>query len=236
MEKNNSVKIGQIRADVTNNRHINSRLMFNYNLIVEKLDSGELKARRVWLGVGKREIAIEEVLWCPQNGLQSASMEHPELNEYGHLEILKSQGNTILSNYKTHYEEHRKSLNFVASPCTLLSVPFEISKHWDALMNGKKIELDYTVMKVQAHTGITLQKRNIQDKIVMSVTPNNWFWKVLFGSTDFHFNSETYGLEKIEGLLEPRDRNRKGKYVEYLGLAQFDTAMDLSIIRGDNNV
>lgn len=40
MEKNNSVKIGQIRADVTNNRHINSRLMFNYNLIVEKLDSG----------------------------------------------------------------------------------------------------------------------------------------------------------------------------------------------------
>ncbi|WP_262359672.1 hypothetical protein [Vibrio mimicus] len=103
-------------------------------------------------------------------------------------------------------------------------------------MSGEEIELDYTVLKVQAHTGITLQKHNIQDKIVIRVTPQKWFWKMLFGSTDFYLNSETHSLEKIDGLLEPRDRNIREKYIEYLGLATFDTAIDLSIIKEHANV
>lgn len=236
MEKSKAVQIGQVNAGVTNNRHTNPRLMFEYKLTIEKLDNGFLKATRVWQGASSKEIAIEEVLWCCKNGLQFASMNHPDLNERGCLDVKNGHGTAKLSSYKTKYKEKEKNLNFVTSPCTLLSVPFEIAKHWDALMNGRKIELDYTVLKVQAHTGITLQKRNFKDKIVISVTPKKWFWKMLFGSTDFHFNSRTHCLEKIDGLLEPRDKNLKGKYVEYLGLATFDTAMDLSIIREHANV
>lgn len=236
MEKNNAVQIGQANAEVTNNRHINPRLIFEYSLTIEKLDNGFLKAKRIWQGTGNRKIAIEEVLWCPKNGLQFASMNHPDLSEEGCLQVNSNHGNARLNSYKTKYREKEKNLNFITSPCTLLSVPFEITKHWDALMNGTKVELDYTVLKVQAHTGVTLQKRNFKDKLVISVTPKKWFWKMLFGSTDFHFNTETHDLEKIDGLLEPRDRNRKGKYVEYLGLATFDTPMDLSVIKEYANV
>lgn len=66
MEKSNVVQIGQVNAEVTNNRHLNPRVVFEYNITIEKLNNGFFKATRVWQGTGRKDIAIEEVLWCPQ--------------------------------------------------------------------------------------------------------------------------------------------------------------------------
>ncbi|WP_262359671.1 hypothetical protein [Vibrio mimicus] len=35
MEKSNAVQIGQVNAEVTNNRHLNPRVVFEYNITIE---------------------------------------------------------------------------------------------------------------------------------------------------------------------------------------------------------
>ncbi|RRS10039.1 hypothetical protein EAG18_03670 [Pseudoalteromonas sp. J010] len=232
MTEMNSLQTWLTTAQVSNKKHLNSRTMFAYSLQIDALTGGHFKARRSWKSASDEEIAVEEVVWCQQHGLVSAQMSQPHLQEKGHLEVNQFKGTSVLSSYRTKHSEKKKPLIFANSPCTLLSVPFEIAKHWQDLMQGKRIHLDYTVLKVQAHTGITLHKKDTDSSTVISVTPKKWFWRLLFGSTDFHYEKGSQRLIKIDGLLEPRDRNIKGKYVEYLGLARFDKAIDFGFFRG----
>lgn len=222
-------------AQVVNLKHESERIMFEYQLSVKSLDDGKFEAERIWQGLADPYIAKETVIWCPKEGLQHVAMHQPHLNESGTLTINGTQGRSDLSSQKTKYNQKSKSLAFAKRPCTLLSIPFEIVHHWQQLLAGDTLYFDYTVLKVQAHTGVSLKMHTEGEYKVVSVTPETWFWRLLFGSTDFYFEGEAPKLVKIVGLLEPRDRNLRGKYVEYLGRAVFKKPLDLSIIKECND-
>ena len=228
---NHDVRIAE-HAQVFNQKHQSSRIMFEYKLSVDLQEDGLLSAERLWQGITTEPyLAKERVLWCPKQGLKLVEMHQPHLEESASLLISAKQGRSVLKSLKTDYQQKSKTLNFSKRPCTLLSLPFEIIYHWEELVAGKTLYFDYTVLKVQAHTGVSVKMSSEGQYQVVSVTPEKWFWRLLFGSTKFYFESDTSKLTKIVGLLEPRDRNLRGKYVEYLGPAIFDNPIDLLAIQ-----
>ncbi|MGC9461089.1 hypothetical protein [Vibrio genomosp. F10] len=224
------------KAKVFDQKHQSERAMFEYKLSVEAKENGTFEANRIWLGLTSPYIAKETVVWCPKQGLKKVEMHQPHLNESGSLAISAKQGRADLSSQKTEYKQKSKTLNFTKRPCTLLSIPFEIVHHWDELSAGNVLYFDYTVLKVQAHTEVKLTMRDEGEFKVVRVTPEKWFWRLLFGSTEYYFEGDAPKLTKIVGLLEPRDRNLRGKYVEYLGRAIFDRTVDFSMIKESNHV
>ncbi|RJE73335.1 hypothetical protein BGP78_03480 [Pseudoalteromonas sp. MSK9-3] len=231
MNSDTAINFQQVKAVVKNNKHQSDRPVFEYDMNIACLSQGQLHATRLWRGTAQTIVAKEEVTWCPNQGLLYGMMAQPHLNEEGSLTVANNMATSVLQSKKSAHKTKQKSLKFTTRPCTLLSIPFEIVHHWSALKRGEKVCLDYIVLKVQAHTKVTLQKRETIDHTVVSVTPNNWFWRMLFGSTEYYYDRNTLKLRKITGLLEPRDLNVKGKYIEYLGLAQFESPVDYGRLR-----
>jgi hypothetical protein len=219
------------KAQVFNQKHQSERVMFEYQFSVQSLADGKFEAERVWQGLAVPYIAKESIIWCPKEGLQHVAMHQPHLNESGNLTVKGTEACCDLSSKKTQFKQKSKSLHFTNRPCTLLSIPFEVMHHWQQLVAGETLYFDYTVLKVQAHTGVSLKMRTEGKYKVVSVTPEKWFWRLLFGATDYYFEGKTAKLVKIIGLLEPRDRNLRGKYVEYLGRAVFNKAVDFSMFK-----
>jgi len=232
LNKENQLPSMATHAQVFNQKHLNERIMFKYQLSVRMLDGGKCEAERIWYGLDADFLAKERIVWCPENGLQEATMLQPHLNESGTLLVNGQQGQSDLSSQRTQFNLNSKSLTFAKCPCTMLSIPFEVMHHWQQLIAGETLHLDYAVLKVQAHTGVSLTMFTEGKYKVVSVTPEKWFWRLLFGSTKYYFEGDAPKLVKIIGLLEPRDRNSRGKYVEYLGRAIFDNTLDFSTIKG----
>ncbi|KAF7764974.1 hypothetical protein PCIT_b1092 [Pseudoalteromonas citrea] len=231
MSSNSSESFQQVKASVIDKKHQSERPIFEYDMNIARLPEGLLRVTRQWRGAEQTIVAKEEITWCSTQGLLYGAMAQPHLNEKGSLTVTKSKATSVLQSDKTGQKSKQKPLKFTSRPCTLLSIPFEISHHWPALKRGEKVCLDYIVMKVQAHTKVTLQKRETIDHTVVSVTPKNWFWRMLFGSTEYYFDRNTLKLRKNIGLLEPRDRNLNGKYIEYLGHAQLESPVDYGRIK-----
>jgi len=227
-------------AKVFNLKHQSTRVTFEYEISMQLRKDSLFEAKRVWQGntlpcEKSPYIAMETALWSPEAGLLQATMHQPHLDESASLDINHDSSTSVLNSKKTNYQQNIKQLTFTRRPCTLLSILFEITHHWTPLLAGEVVSFDYAVLKVQAHTGVSLRMQKQGSYRVVSVTPNNWFWRMLFGSTNYYFQGDVPALVKIEGLLEPRDRNLRGKYVEYLGRSIFDNPVDLSIFKEYGN-
>lgn len=206
----------------------NPRPMFSLDMTLSTSESGITRLERQWFAVGTPPIAIEQLEWCPENGLRTVSMENPSLQESGKLIHKQRDGQFVLCSPATQMNDQNKSATFKHAPATLLSLPLEVARHWEALKQGKAFRFDYSVLKVQAFTPIRLDAVICGQELIAKVTPIHPFWRLFFGPSFMHFDHDKPVLRKITGLLEPRDKKPNGRYQEYLGSMEFQPAIDLS--------
>lgn len=232
MKPSPSLLLADVHASVHDRRHHAGRAIFDYRLQISQSGEQQFQASRHWQGVaGAPPVALEQLAWSAAAGLQHASYEQPHLQESASLQLQAGAAHTRLRSHRTGYREQERLLALPRPPVTLLSALFEIARHWPALRAGKPLQLAYAVLKVQAQTGVTLRLQQQGGHSVVQLMPDNWFWRLLFGATVFHFAGDKPRLTAIDGLLEPRDLNRRGKYIEYLGRVDFAAPLDLTFVR-----
>ena len=208
----------------------NPRPTFSMTMSLSVDNQSVLHICRKWFAVGQDPVATETLAWAVANGLHRLEMAQPSLNETGLLFHKSGEGEFVLNSPKTHLQRKTKTNRFSHEPASLLSIPCEVAKRWDALKAGEVFYFDYVVLKVQAHTKIKVQARGENNLLVVKVTPAAWFWRLVFGSTRFYFDKDKPELRKITGLIEPRDKKHNGKYKEYLANVELEQGLDLSAL------
>ncbi|WP_084659607.1 hypothetical protein [Vibrio sonorensis] len=206
----------------------NNRASFSMEMSFKSGENGTLKGTRKWYCIGDEAVSIEKLEWCANKGIHRVSMHNLSLRETAEMRHSDKSGDFELCSPKTNMLPKVKSTQFNTSPATLLSLPFEVAKHWNTLKKGEKLIFDYSVLKVQAHTKVSLQAKIEDGYFVVELKPLSWFWQLVFGSTYMYFDQDKPVLRKIDGLIEPRDKKPNGRYLEYLAMMEFDSGVDLS--------
>lgn len=210
-----------------------SRPEFNFLLHAERKPGGEFELKRSWFGAGAEPVAQETSLW-DQSGLIQASMAQPHIHEQASVSCTGRRCQMVLSSRKKQADQRQKTVLTPYPAVTLLSVICDIAANWDSLLQGNPLIRSYLVLKVQAYTGVRLTATRQNGLVHVAMTPLNWFWRAIFGATEFVFKAGHPVLLAINGLIEPRDIARSGRYVEYLASCTLSEPVDLSLLQTSN--
>jgi hypothetical protein len=206
-----------------------SRPEFSFLLNAERMPNGEFTLKRSWYGVGAELVAQETCVW-EHSGLIQAAMAQPHIHEQASASCTGRSCQMVLTSRKKQADQREKTVQTAYPAVTLLSVICDIAANWDSLLKGESLIRSYLVLKVQAYTGVALTASRKNGLVYIAMTPLNWFWRAIFGATEFVFKDGAPVLLAINGLIEPRDIARSGRYVEYLANCDLSEPVDLSLL------
>lgn len=221
-------------ALVFDRRHANRRAVFALHHELSLALDGSFRLFRHWHGVTAELVCQESVHWDTCHGLLAMTSHSPSLGE-----TLSARRSDSLSNKALVLETHRVSthgaqpvhrrLEVRRRAFTLASAPLEIASAWPDLMQGKRIRRQYLVLKVQRHAAVDFSLHSSDSgHVEIALTPVSLPLRVLFGRTIYRFIRDSVALESIDGLLDPRDRKRNGRWHEYLGRIEFASPVELA--------
>ncbi|XZG69728.1 hypothetical protein ACTSKR_13865 [Chitinibacteraceae bacterium HSL-7] len=207
-----------------------SRPEFHFSLSCCRNASGDYELQRSWHGLGPERLCLETARWR-HSGLVHASTAQTHLHESASVDCRGDECLMQLSSQKKNVVQHKKTVRTPYPGVTLLSVVADIAANWHTLQQGQPLLRSYLVLKVQAHTGVRLHAQQRNDRVYVAMTPVNWFWQAMFGATEFVFCTDQPILLAINGLIEPRDLSRAGRYIEYLARCPMPEPLDLSALQ-----
>lgn len=222
----------QIRALAYDRALRNRRPVFAMHQVVSA-DDKSWHTERVWTAVGSDTVALERAQ--KYGGYLHVSTELPSLNEYAAADSDDASCTsgkeviTRLSSNRTDGEVRQRDLDIAHPLVTLATLPLFIAENWKRLLNRETMAASYLVLKVQRAATVDLRwvPNNSQGAHV-AVTPRNWLLRAIFGSTCLYTQGNQPVFLRQEGLLDPRDLRRNGRWKEYLGTLEFETPWDLT--------
>lgn len=221
------------RALAYDRRHANRRAVFALTHELAWEGGTRWRLSRQWWGIDDEPLSHEEAHWDAHDGLAQTTATSPSMGE-----TLLAQRIPGVDEARVTYQTRRTSgpqaspierrLEVPQRAFTLASAPLEIAASWDALLAGKRFLRRFLVLKVQRHAAVEFEAVSISERhVVVALTPVAWPLRWLFGRTLFHFDRTSISLTAIDGLLDPRDRRRNGRWYEYLGRIEFATSVAL---------
>lgn len=210
-------------------RHANQRAVFGMTHALEEAADGTWSLTRRWSGIADEVLCEEQVRWHPTHGLLETVAFSPSMGE--RLDARRvmdaAMGTPVFATRRVSGSDAPtidRQLTLPRRGFTLASAPLEIASAWSALLRGERLRRQFLVLKVQRHAAVDLEAIAMDDQnVAIALTPVSWPLRWLFGRTVFHFRRDGIALCSIDGLLDPRDRRRNGRWHEYLGRVAFET-------------
>jgi hypothetical protein len=203
--------------------NLNRRPVFALAQSLSDIGGGRWRIERRWYAAGRDALCEERATWDCGHGLREVDTTAPSLQEHVSAQWDGRAFATTLSSRRTGQQPRHRML---APPCealTLATAPLAIAAAWPQLQAGEVLRRSYLILKVQRYAEVSLRMLHGEpETAVVEVRPTAWPLRLLFGSTRYVFAIEGLRLLRVDGLLDPRDLRRNGRWREYLGEIVFE--------------
>lgn len=222
----------EARAYAFDRRHASKRPLWQTSFSFHREGDVVLCERRT-VGFDQALICEESASYSLKEGfVTQARSYHPYLDEQAALTVRRVDEGRYEAQYDLAVQGavSRRVEQVFAPLIPVSAMPIYAVHHRDALRRQGAQIIRYPVLKVKRSAAIRIKIGETSGCSEVLATPTNLLLRALFGTTSFRFDAGMDLFQSYNGVLDPRDRRRNGRWFEYRGSIELPEGLALARI------